>query len=85
MSAFNRRLAVPRIAGMPLVAAIGWLAAGTTTLLGIITALPAFFPVSALCVGLALVCQRLGDDLRFWPVMIAALAERRCAAREERA
>ncbi len=85
MSAFNRRLAVPRIAGMPLVAAAGWLAAGTTMLLGVITALHGLFLPAVLCGAFALVAQKLGDDMRLLPVMAAALTDARCVSREDRA
>ncbi len=84
MSAFNRRLSLPRVAGLPLPVAIGWLVAGTTLLLAVITRLPVLFCATAASALFALACLRLGEDLRLWRVMICAISEKRRVLAEGR-
>lgn len=83
MSACNRRLALPRIAGMPLAAAVAWLAATTLALLGVISGWHILFVGTTASVAFAILCLRLGDDAVLWRAIAASLGEERCIAGEE--
>ncbi|MHB1566388.1 MAG: hypothetical protein ACYCXG_06685 [Acidiferrobacter sp.] len=85
MSAFNHRLAPPRVLGFPLPAAI----AGVIAVSALLVAVMAPWPWTGLPGGVAMLAlpgglwiMRWGDDYVFWPAIVASYREQRRIAAE---
>lgn len=85
MTAFNRRLALPRVLGLPLPSAVAGLVGVSALLLAVILSWPwngLAMGVPALALPAGLWTLRQGDDCVFWRVLAASHRDQRRSAAE---